>query len=72
MVSTCCYLIQMMFVILSASIVPAVYPLDMSEPNDPELQVMQAMFMEERLIKLKVYENMPLIELVPSCAVLSS
>ncbi len=58
--------------VLSTSIVPAVSPLDVSEPDDPDLQVMQAMFMEERLIKLKVYENMPSIGLVPSCAVPSS
>ncbi|SJL08852.1 uncharacterized protein ARMOST_12223 [Armillaria ostoyae] len=35
--------------------------LDMDEPDDPELRVLLARFMEARLVQLKIYENMALI-----------
>ncbi|KAK0244864.1 hypothetical protein EDD85DRAFT_946156 [Armillaria nabsnona] len=44
-------------------VIPSVSGLDVLEPDDPVLKVMQDHLMEERLIKLKVYKNMPLLRL---------
>ncbi len=44
-----------------ARVVSTPTAMDLSEPDDLELQVMQARFMEIQLVKLKVYECMALI-----------
>lgn len=48
-------------VFLFDRVIHAPTALDLSEPEDPDLQVMQARFMEIRLVELKVYEWMALI-----------
>lgn len=55
------FVFHLALILFHTSVIPSVSGLDVLEPDDPALRVMQDHLMEERLIKLKVYENMPLL-----------